>query len=57
MNHTDPQLSDTPTNCDACDPEDHDRISSKYRRLTSNGILFGANFGMRTPHVRIRNRR
>src|SRR5580704_964584 len=50
MNHNDPQLSDTPTRCEACDPDKPDRISSKYRRLTSSGILFGAYFGMRTPH-------
>jgi hypothetical protein len=29
MNHSDPQLSDTPTRCDACDPDRPVRISSK----------------------------
>jgi len=42
MNHNDPQLSDTPTVCAATEPEMPVRISSKYRRLTPAGILFGA---------------
>lgn len=42
MNHTDPQLSDTPTSTDAAEPLAPLRINSKYRRLTSPGILFGA---------------
>ena len=29
MNHSDPQLSDTPTRCDASDPDNPDRVSSK----------------------------
>jgi hypothetical protein len=29
MNHSDPQLSDTPTRCDASDPDRPIRISSK----------------------------
>src|SRR5215469_16652517 len=49
MNHSDPQLSDTPTRSEAAEPDKPDRISSKYRRLTSDGILFGAYLGMRTP--------
>src|ERR1019366_4524781 len=50
MNHNDPQLSDTPTRCDASEPDKPDRISSKYRRLTPGAALFGAYLGMRTPH-------
>jgi hypothetical protein len=50
MNHSDPQLSDTPTRCEACEPDKPDRISSKYRRLVPCGILSGAYLGMRTPH-------
>jgi hypothetical protein len=29
MNHSDPRLSDTPTRCNASDPDKRDRISSK----------------------------
>lgn len=57
MNHSDPQLSDTPTRCEASDPDKPERISVKYRRLTSDGILFHAYLGMRTLTVRIRHHR
>src|SRR5437773_9845915 len=48
MNHTDPQLSDTPTRCEASDPDNPDRISSKYRRFTPAGIRLLPPRGIRT---------
>jgi len=48
MNHTDPQLSDTPTRCEASDPDRPDRISSKYRRFTCAGIRLLPPRGIRT---------
>lgn len=57
MNHSDPQLKDTPTCAEDADPESPDRTSSKYRRFTASGILFGAYRGMHTPSVGIRNDR
>jgi putative transposase len=48
MNHTDPQLSDTPTRCEAPAPDKPDRISSKYRRFASAGIRLLPPRGIRT---------
>ena len=57
MNHSDPQLSDTPTRAAASEPDSPVLISSKYRRLTAAGILFGAYLGIAIPPSRIRNDR
>jgi hypothetical protein len=57
MNHNEPQLVDTPTWRAASAPGMPSRISSKYRRLTAAGILFGAYLATTTPSRPIRNHR
>jgi hypothetical protein len=42
MNHSEPQLGDTPTVSEAAWPLMPWRISSKKRRFASNDALFGA---------------
>jgi hypothetical protein len=49
INHRDPQLSDTPTCCEANEPLAPCRISSKYRRLVLAGALFHAQRGIAIP--------
>ncbi|MDI3196006.1 hypothetical protein QK290_16460, partial [Pseudarthrobacter sp. AL07] len=49
MKHSEPQLSDTPTCDEAAEPLISCLVSSKYRRLTLGGILFGAYLGIGIP--------
>jgi hypothetical protein len=51
MNHSDPQLVDTPTRRAASAPLRPERINTKYRRFTDTGILC-AQRGIRTSSHR-----
>jgi hypothetical protein len=48
MNHSEPQLVDTPTSRAAAAPLYPSLNSSKYRFFTVDGSLFGAYLGIRT---------
>src|SRR5512144_2019161 len=58
MNHSEPQLVETPTLRAAAAPLYPSRNSSKYHFFTAVGILLGAYLGIRTPSLRgVRNHR
>src|SRR3954453_6685885 len=56
-NHNERQLVDTPTARAAAAPFIPERISSKYRFFTADGILFGAYRGTTTPSGDVRDHR
>jgi hypothetical protein len=58
MNHSEPQLVETPTTRAAAAPLYPSRSSSKYRFFTAVDILLGAYFGIRTLSFKgVRNHR